>query len=409
METTNPTSREDSFRYEYDSPIICFGEGCLESIETELSRVDGDRALVVSGRTVGSRVEVMEPVTLGMGDAFAGLFDETTTQKRLGTALEGAAAYAEADADAILAVGGGSSIDLAKAIRFVVADDRSPEAIADEFERIGTLTPPDDPLPPMVVVPTTLAGADLSIMAGLSAAPEGGHVDTPQSGGLSDARLMPSAVFYDPALVATTPRDILAGSAMNGFDKGIESLYATSRTPITDAAAMRGIELLREGLPTLSGGTEDAALDEILQGSMLVQYGISRPDGTTLALIHAFGHGLTAHSDIQQGVAHGVMAPVVLEYLFEQVHGRRELLATALGVDTDGRTLDEISTGVVDAVTEIRNSLGMPSRLSAVDDLERSSISAIAETTSSDYLIANVPSAVDVDAEALEAVLDRAW
>ena len=197
---------------------------------------------------------------------------------------------------------------------------------------------------------------------------------------------------------------------MNGFDKGIETLYARTTTPMTDATASRGLELLAEGLPTLAAKDPgDWDLPAILQGIVLVQYGISRPDGTTLSLIHAFGHGLTAHSEIQQGAAHAVVAPHALAALFEQVDGRRRLLAASLGVPTAGRSDDWIAERVVGTVADLRDDLDLPARLRDVPDVDRSTLASIAETTAADSLLANVPEGFEASEEQLRDVLDAAW
>ncbi|MFC4543512.1 iron-containing alcohol dehydrogenase family protein, partial [Halosolutus amylolyticus] len=300
--------RTGEFRFEYDPGVLRFGS--VADLGDELERQGFERALVVCGSTVGTTPEVIDPVTEGLGDRLAGVFAETTPAKRLATAFDGLEAMRKHDADVLVALGGGSSLDVAKVMGVLAGADRDPAAIGREFEEHGTISVPAGSMPPIVAVPTTLAGADLSTVAGVTASPESGLVDAPTSGGVGDPRLMPSAIVYDPALVATTPKSILAASAMNGFDKGIETLYARNATPVTDATAMRGLELLRDGLRRLGdeGPTADV-LDPVLEGTMLVQYGIARPGETTLSIIHAFGHGLTRSYDVQQGAAHGVVAP----------------------------------------------------------------------------------------------------
>ncbi|PSP39302.1 alcohol dehydrogenase [Halobacteriales archaeon QH_2_66_30] len=371
----------DPFRFEYDPGTITYGRDCVADLGAELGRQGLDRALVVCGRTVGSTPDVIDPVREGLGDRLVGVFDQTTPAKRLSTAFEGTGRMRESDADALVALGGGSSLDVAKVMSVAAASDR--EAIAAEFAETGTIPIPENDPTPVVAVPTTLAGADLSILAGVTAAPDSRLVDAPVGGGIADRRLMPAALFYDPALFATTPRSILAASAMNGFDKGIETLYARTTTPMTDATASRGLELLAEGLPTLAAEDPgDWDLPAILQGIVLVQYGISRPDGTTLSLIHAFGHGLTAHSEIH---------------------------AASLGVPTAGRSDDWIAERVVGTVADLRDDLDLPARLRDVPDVDRSTLASIAETTAADSLLANVPEGFEASEEQLRDVLDAAW
>ncbi len=406
-ETENGSKRAE--RFAYDSGVIRFGRGCVARLDDELDAQGLDRALVVCGETVGATPAVIDPVKSGLGDRLAGVFAETTPAKRLGTAVEGVEAMRAADADIVVSLGGGSSLDTAKVIAVLAASDRSAAAVGEEFAERGTVSVPDD-IPPIVAVPTTLAGAELSQVAGVTASPENSFVETHVSGGVSDPQLMPTAVFSDPELFETTPRDILAGSAMNGFDKGIETLYSQRATPVTDATAARGLSLLRSGLPSLGGTSDESdSLDRIVEGVLLVQYGISRPDGTTLSLIHAFGHGLTAHSDVQQGKAHAIVAPHALRYLFGEVDGRRDLLAEALGVPHDGKSTEEVAADVVDAVTAVRNSLGLPSRLRTIDDLDRDAFPDVAEVVLSDSFTANAPADLHLTQADIESVLREAW
>lgn len=241
-------------------------------------------------------------------------------------------------------------------------------------------------------------------MAGVTATPKSG-LDEAVSGGISDPRLMPRAIFYDPALFATTPKRILAASAMNGFDKGLETIYARNATPITDATAARGLSLLEGSLKELGEQSiSEEILEPIVEGLLLVQYGISRRDGTTLSIIHAFGHGLTRTYDVQQGAAHGIVAPHVLSYLFENADGRRELLAEAL-VGDGSAAAEEI----VESVERIRDALDLPSRLRDVDGPEPSAFPDVAESILTDSFMENRPRDFDPTVSDIEEVLRNAY
>ncbi|QLG47449.1 iron-containing alcohol dehydrogenase family protein [Natrinema halophilum] len=408
MTPSRSGARDPAFRFEYQPPAIRFGSGCVDDLEAELERRGLERALIVCGSTVGSTAAVMEPVRSGLGDRLAGVFDETTSKKRLATAVDGRDALEAADADVLVSLGGGSSLDVATVISVLAADDRSHEDAGSEFAARGTLTVPDDGLLPIVTVPTTLAGADLSMVAGITAGPDSSPVDEERRGGVSDPGLMPAGAFYDPELVETTPRSVLAGSAMNGFDKGIETLYASNATPVTDATARHGLETFGDGLRAFGDGDRDTeTFEAILEGLILVQYGISRPGETTASIVHAFGHGLTRTEDIQQGVAHAIVVPHVLEYLFERdgVDARSGTLANALGVENAA----DQAAAVVESVTEVRDALGLPSRLRDVDGPDRSEFSAVAEMVLNDPFMVNAPPGLDPTVGDLEGVLEAAW
>jgi alcohol dehydrogenase class IV len=408
MSTNDGTARDRSFRFEYVPSTIRFGVGCVDGLADELDRSGIGRALVVCGTTVGSTPAVVDPVREGLGDRLAGVFDETTPEKRLATAFDGLERLRETEADAIVSLGGGSSLDVAKVISILAGSERSREDVYEEFVERGTVSVPGSGLVPIMAVPTTLAGADLSAGAGLSASPESGPIDKGRSGGVSHPNLMPAAAFYDPELVATTPESILVGSVMNGFDKGIETIYAADANPVTDATARHGLEKLEDGLRAFGRGEREVeTFETILEGTILVQYGISRPSGSTLSIVHAFGHGLRRTYGIQQGVAHAVVVPHVLRYLFEYegIDARAGLLADALGV---GEAADH-GAAVVDAVADIRDALGLPARLRDVDGVDRESFDAVAAAILADSFMANAPPGLEATTEEIEAVLEEAW
>lgn len=404
MTGSDPYGTADGFRFSYDGPTLRYGVDAVDALGTDLDELGGDSPLLVCGSTVGSTPAVMDPVTTGLDPHDVEVFAETTPAKRLETALDARAAYRARDTDCLVGLGGGSSLDLAKVIRALVADDRDRSQIREEFRASGTITVPDDGLPPLVLVPTTLAGAEQSQVAGLTAAPEDPEASV-HGGGVSSPRLRADTVCYDPALFATTPRSVLCGSAMNGFDKGIETLYARNASPVTDATAIEGLRYLDRALPALGDDPLSAeTLAPVVTGIALVQYGNSRPNGSTLSIIHAFGHGLTAYGDLQQGVAHAVMAPHVLAYLFDTVDARRDRLATALDVGGD-----DPAAAIVDRVTAIRDALGLPERLRAVEAPDRDEFEAVAEAVLADSFMANAPPGVDPSTEDLVAVLEAAY
>lgn len=397
---------QQRFRFEYSPSVLRFSTGCVDDLSSELDTQGYDRALVVCGSTIGSTPVVIDPVTNGLGKKLAGVFPETTPEKRLETAYDGLEAMETHDADVLVSLGGGSSLDIAKIISILAADDRDPRDVGHELAETGSISIPSDSLPPIVAVPTTLAGADLSIVAGVTASPTSGLVDSSTSGGISDPRLMPQSVFYDPKLFATTPKRVLAASAMNGFDKGLETVYARNATPVTDATAIRGLRLLDEGLRQLDDQTvTEEVLEPVVEGTLLVQYGISRRGETTLSIIHAFGHGLTRTYEVQQGAAHGIVAPHVLRYLFENVDGQRELLAEAFGVGDHPDT----AAAIVESVEQVRDALGLPAQLRNVDSPDPSEFPEVAETIRTDSFMANVPRGLDPTTEEVEAVLEAAY
>lgn len=402
---------DDSYTFEYQPGTIHHGANSVANLEAELDEQDLSRALVVTGSTVSSVPEVMEPVENGLGDALVSVFGEAGPEKHLKTAYEGARIVREKSIDALVGVGGGSSLDMAKLINTLAGHDRPLDDVTDDIiAREAMLLPDDGPSPAIFVVPTTLAGADFSQVAGvkLSMDPEHTHKSEIPSGGVSHPDLLPTAVFYDTNLFATTPDRVLASSAMNGFDKGIEMLYTRHRTPITDATAMRGVRLLQGGLPALTDDeTSEEDLSQILQGIALVQYGLSTPNQYRASIIHAFGHALSRNYEIQQGSAHAIAAPHVLRYLFDQVDGRRDLLAEALAVDKGND--ESTPEAIVTAVEGTRDALELPSRLRSVEGADRDHVPDLAYAVIEDSFMAAAPVGLKPTQEGIEAVFEEMW
>jgi len=401
------TTRE--FTLDYDPGEIRFGRGAVGELGDLLAARGLASALVLTGANVGANRDVMDPVKDGLGDFLAGVFDETTPAKTLGAALEAAERVQADGIEAIVAVGSGSSLDTAK-VASALGSYGDPAAAAEHALSTGSVPVADDGRPtPVIAVPTTLAGADLSVIGGvgLTLDADADPSEIP-SGGVSSRRLMPTALCYDPDLFETTPRSVLTASAMNGFDKAVECLYSPHATPITDGTASRGLSLMASGFAALPEATPDPEqFDDAVAGVVCAQYGISTPGAYRASIIHAFGHGFSNDYDAHQGTVHGVLAPHVLRYVFSEVQGRRALLAEALGVDTAGKSAAELAAAVVDAVADVRDDLGLPSQLRAIDGLDRDDLPAIAETIHDDSLLADAP--VQPSVEEIRDVLERAW
>ena len=398
----------DGFRFDFRPGTIRVGTGCVDELGAELGSRGLDRALLVAGRTVGTTPAVVDPIRAGVGDRLVGEFPETTPDKTLGTALAGLRAARAHDADAVVAVGGGSTLDTAKVLCALSTHGDSAAQVAEEAVETGHLrVGSGDPLS-MIAVPTTLAGADLSDIAGITLTLDREVTGNraPPSGGVRDPRLMPTALFYDTELYRTTPTSVLAASAMNGFDKGVEMLYSPLATPITDGTAARGVGLLRSGLGTLLEDPMDGdRLADVLAGIATVQYGLAGAEGYRASIIHAFGHGFSHGYDVHQGTIHGIVAPHVLRYVFDRVDGRRDLLASALGVADDG----DPAEATIDAVAGVRDDLGLPTRLRDLDGVKRADLPSIARAIHDDDLLGVAPEGIDPSVDGIESVLGRAW
>ncbi|SDF33111.1 Alcohol dehydrogenase, class IV [Halorubrum xinjiangense] len=398
----------DAFEHVHRGCEIRYGRGRIDGLGGWLGERGLDDALVVCGSNTGANDALMDPIRAGLGDRLAGVFDGTTPDKRVETAYDLLDARAEVGADVLVAVGGGASLDIARQATLLAADGRDLDELRADAEEgptaLGDLAPERGPDFPFVVVPTTFAGADVSTGGSLEVF-SADESPTGQPVNVSGSGAWPIADVADPALFETTPTSVLAGSAMNGFDKGIETPYARDASPVSDAAAVHGLRLLSDALPRVAGdrpGGEEAT-DRAVVGSLLVQL------DRKISVIHAFGHGFARRYDVQQGAIHAVVAPHALAYLFDEVDASRRALAAGLGIRTDGRDDDAIAEDVVEAVAEVRDALDVPSRLRDLPETEEDDLPAIAEFVAEDPPMARAPADLDATAEGILGVLRAAW
>jgi len=399
----------DAFEFDYRGTDVLYGRGRLRELGSELDDRGYGRALIVCGSNVGANDALMDPLRDGLGDRLAGVFDGTTPAKSVETVYEAIEAVREADADVLVAVGGGSSLDVARQTSVLAADGRSlAELRAAAREGALEAPDPDEPAAPVVVVPTTFAGADLSSGGSVEVLPPA-ESPTDQPVRVSGS-VAPTAAVYDPDAFETTPAGALAGSAMNGFDKGIETIYARDADPRSDATAVHGLRLLRGSLPRLIDDDPDpGATERAVAGLILVQL------DRKLSIVHAFGHGFARRYPVQQGVVHAVVVPHVLRYLLDRVDARRALLAAGLGVGDapgdggDGRSDAAAAERIVGRVIEVRDGLGLPTRLRALSGTDEDDLPAVAEFVVDDSPMRRAPAGLDPTVEDIEAVLREAW
>lgn len=394
----------DSFVFNYFGSDIIYGRGCVDQLEGYLRSHGLENAVIICGQNVGANENVIGPLTRGLGDRFAGVFDGTTPQKRVETVYEGIERMHDLKADVLIGVGGGSSLDIARFMSVIDADNRSLSDYRDAT-LAGDLEFPDSRIKPttytpVIAIPTTFAGADIS---------DGGSVEilsvtespTPFPVQLSGTR-MPIAMVYDPRLFVSTPMDALTGSAMNGFNKGLETLYVPEPNPISDSTAIHGLRLLQEAYPKLSTG-DSQAMDRAVIGTILVQF------KRQTSIIHAFGHGFSRRYPVQQGVIHAIMVPHLLRYVFNRVDGQRNLLATGLKIDPIPLSADQVADSIIDRVVAVRDSLNIPTQLRELEPVDPADFPEIVEFITRDSAMERAPPGLQATEDELEAVLHDAW
>jgi maleylacetate reductase len=283
------------FVYTANPSRVIFGPGSRASVGEELERLGIERAIVISTPDLSAlAAEVAKLIGGRAGIMYPGAVQHTPVEVTDSALM----ALSSVRADGCLAIGGGSTTGLAKAIAY----------------RTDL---------PQVVIPTTFAGSEMTPILGQT---EAGRKTT-----LTDPKVLPETVIYDPELTATMPGFIAGPSGLNAIAHAVEALYAKDRNPITSMMAEASIQALGGALPTLMDDpTNIASHSEALYGAWLAGVCL----GTVgMAIHHKICHTLGGTFNLNHADIHALMIPYTAAYNREAAPEAMARIACALGTE----------------------------------------------------------------------------
>ncbi|MCQ4949707.1 lactaldehyde reductase [Bittarella massiliensis (ex Durand et al. 2017)] len=280
----------------------------------------------------------------------------------------GVRAFRASGADYIVAIGGGSSMDTAKAIGIIAAnpefaDVRSLEGVA----------PTKHPSVPIIAVPTTAGtAAEVTINYVIT------DLEKKRKFVCVDPHDMPIVAIVDPQMMASMPKGLTASTGMDALTHAIEGYTTKAAWEMTDMFHLKAIEIiarsLRGAVANTPEGRKDMALGQYIAGMGFSNVG--------LGIAHSMAHTLGAVYDTPHGVACAMMLPIVMEYNAACTGEKYREIARAMGVKgVDGMSQDEYRRAAVDAVKQLSADVGIPSKLEAIreEDLPFLAESAFAD------------------------------
>ena len=342
------------------------GSGAIKEIATEAARRGFKKALVCSDPDL-IRFGVSKKVLDVLDDA--GLDYEVFSDIKPNPSIEnvqaGVEAFKRAEADYLIAIGGGSSMDTAKAVGIIItnpefADVRSLEGVADTKNRCV----------PIFAVPTTAGtAAEVTINYVIT------DVQNNRKMVCVDVNDIPVVAFVDPDMMASMPKGLTAATGMDALTHAIEGYITGGAWELSDMFHIKAIEIiarsLRGAVENTPEGREGMALGQYVAGMGFSNVG--------LGIVHSMAHPLGALYDTPHGVANAIILPTVMEYNAEATGTKYKDIAEAMGVDTTGMSQEEYRKAAVDAVRQLSQDVGIPADLKdivKVEDLDFLSQSA---------------------------------
>ena len=293
----------------------------------------------------------------------------------------GVAAFKNADADYIIAIGGGSSMDTAKAIGIIINNP--------EFEDVRSLeggAPTKKPCVPIIAVPTTAGtAAEVTINYVIT------DVEKKRKFVCVDPHDMPIVAIVDPDMTATMPKSLTAATGMDALTHAIEGYTTKAAWEMTDMFHLKAIEIiarsLRGACENTSEGREGMALGQYIAGMGFSNVG--------LGIAHSMAHTLGAVYDTPHGVACAMMLPIVMEYNQECTGEKYREIARAMGVKgVDDMTQEEYRKAAIDAVRQLSVDVGIPTK---VNGLKEEDLQFLAESAHADACAPGNPKEASVE------------
>jgi len=382
-----------SFQHASPALRVFQGPDSLRFLGRELERLGSRRAVVMCGRSLSRDGALIGQVLSVMADRFAGVFPGVKAHSPAPAVEDAARELRRLEADAVVAIGGGSATVTARAASILLAEQGDLASLATSVDPQGRLRSPKLLAPKILqlVIPTTPTTAVVRA---------GSAVFDPVAGerrALFDPKTRAQAIFIHPDFCTSAPQELVIGSALNTFAFVLEGLLSPTADPIADALLMHGLRLTAQLLPDPALATDAGLRCDLVLAAVIGGQGTN---ATGAGIVTTLGHVIGARHGVENGVANIIVLPHALRFNGEAAASGLAKVATALGVAAD---VDAVIAGV----DRMLAPLGLPRRLRDVG-VPHDALPEMAKLGMADWFLRGNARPVR-DASELLQVLQEAW
>ena len=344
-------------------PTLLVGPGSSGRLGQAIAGFGHSKILIVTDSII-SKLGLLKPLTdaLSAGGANYVVFDEITPDAPIPLIEKGIAFYKEHECDAIVAFGGGSSMDASKAIAVAVSNPKPLRQLAGYLK--GLRAPVK-----IYAVPTTAGtGSEVTVAAVIS------DPETHKKLVIVDPRMVPKMAALDPSLMTGLPPHITAATGIDALTHAVEAFVGHWTTGYSDGMALTAVGLIFENLRVAyNDGANLAAREKMALASTYAGFAFTRAN---VGYVHAIAHQFGGLYHTPHGLANAIMLPYVLKYSSPVITERLATLALRAKVGTDDESSEVLAQKFLDAVDQLNRDLGIPTYLAA---LKESDIPALAK------------------------------
>ena len=346
------------------------GAGAITAITTELANRGLKKPIVFSDPDL-IKFGVTKKVTdlLDKAKVAYAVYSEIKPNPTIENVKNGVKAFKKAKADSIIAIGGGSSMDTAKAVGIIIANPK----FADVRSLEG-LSPTKNPSKPILAVPTTAGtAAEVTINYVIT------DVEKKRKFVCVDPHDIPVVAFVDPEMMASMPKGLTAFTGMDALTHAIEGFITKGACPMTDMMHLEAIRLislsLRDAVANKPSGRAGMALGQYIAGMGFSNVG--------LGIDHSMAHGLSALYDMPHGKACAILLPTAMKFNAAKTGEKYRQIAVAMGVKgVEKMSLAEARKAAIAAVEQLSKDVGIPADLKGV--LKKEDIKFLSESAYAD-------------------------
>jgi alcohol dehydrogenase class IV len=332
---------------------IVFGQGAVENLPAEIEALHGKRVLFVLDRglkDVGVAEKVID-VAQRKG-IYAVTYDQVTPEPAPSLADAAAALAKERGCDLVVGVGGGSSLDVAKASAMLVKNGGKAE------QYIGLETVPERGLPTILIPTTAGTGSEVTFTAVFTMR------DKKRKGGINSRFLYPDVALLDPSLTETLPPGPTATTGADALTHAIEGYTSLQGNPMSDLVAREAIRLIGANLGrAVRNGKDREARSNMLLASLMAGLALA---SAGVGACHALAYPLGAFFDVPHGLANAVLLPYIMEFNLHAAETKYASVATLMDPALSGNRGEVLALASVDIVRTLTQGVGIPQTLTAL-------------------------------------------
>jgi alcohol dehydrogenase class IV len=383
----------DQFRYLSYAQEVIFQPGVLAQLGQAIEKYGWKRLMLVTGHSTRTAGHV-DTVEAALGKRLITIYDQTRPQVQDVQLDEVVALALEKKVEAVIGLGGGSPIGMAKAVAFALGEENNGDST-----RLHS--PIDQPLIPVVAIPTTYAGSEMTSTYGITHTRE----QPARKVTVSDPRVAPKLVLYDPSLTIDLPPEMTASTGMNALAHCIEALYSVTSQPFSSAIAVSAVGYINGALlRCFQNGQDLEARIEMLTGAHLAGLSLA---GVSMGLHHGLCHVLGGTANVPHGIANSIILPHAIRFNADATADELLPAVKAMGIPLNGSGAVAAVEQAAQAIYDLSGRMNLPQHLRQVG-VSEADIPRLAQLAFQNRTVQNNPKPITQAAQ-IEGILKEAW